>query len=72
MRKGFKCALLFILATSTFLTACGNNKNGNNVSSDDHLTTNPSGEQFVPSDKSNNENSEGSTLKNGGSDTVEE
>jgi hypothetical protein len=72
MRKGFKWTLLFILAASTFLTACGNNNNGNNVSSDDNLNTNLSSDQSVPSDKSNNEDSEGSTLENGGSDTVED
>lgn len=71
MRKGFKWTLLFILAASTFLTACGNNENGNNVSNDDHLTSNRSSDQSVP-DQSNNENSEGSTLENGGSDTVED
>nr|WP_263326916.1 cyclophilin-like fold protein [Neobacillus sp. Marseille-Q6967] len=59
LRKGCKWILLFILATSTFLTACGDNKNENNVRTDVNLNTNQ-----VPTDKSNNETSQGSTGSN--------
>ena len=70
MRKGYKWILLFLLATSMFLTSCCNNKNENNVSSEDNMNTNQNGEQLVSTDKSNKETTQGSTHDNEGSDTA--
>ncbi|MGG3498075.1 cyclophilin-like fold protein [Peribacillus simplex] len=58
MGKGYKWTLLSILATSTFLTACGSSNNEKNINGNDNVNTNSSTNNVVKTDKTDNQNSE--------------
>lgn len=72
MGKGFKFTLLFMLAISMFLTACGSSNNEKKNNGDDTENTNSSGEQAVKIDEPNKQNSKDSTIDNGGLVSMED
>ncbi|MDW7616254.1 hypothetical protein SC499_16345 [Peribacillus simplex] len=59
MGKGYKWTLLSILATSTFLTACGSSNNEKNIKGNDNVNTNSSTNNVVKTDNQNSEDNEG-------------
>jgi hypothetical protein len=69
MRKRRKWIVLILLATLTFLTACGNKESENNISTEDNRSTNKDGEQ-IDSTESDDETNQGSILDNEDSDTA--